>query len=338
VTAISSSHARRFARAGLGYRLRAYRPRRAPAALARPERRADPSAVQVASGRPRPAGARVRPRRRPGRPRAHPQRAPPRGAARVVARGSGRVVPERLDDGLPARPDGHQPLRPALQLRHHAVRRDDGQVRAGRAGTEVAHETIVHRRIQRTTEAVNNVIRRDATLLGTVLPQQAPCRGGIGASRGSRTRTARPVSATCGTDHASSTPFRERPREDRHEVDEVRRERQPQRRNVAIAVGDDRPTIYLGGSGEMSDREIANAIAMGHVLLEVDDSGSPSSRSPISTTRPRSSASTSRRTPARRRSSPRCARASPPARRTRPRWPSVAAAPARLPSPGPGRA
>lgn len=47
-------------------------------------------------------------------------------------------------------------------------------------GTEVAHETIVHRRIQRTTEAVNNVIRRDATLLGTVLPQQAPCRGGIG--------------------------------------------------------------------------------------------------------------------------------------------------------------
>jgi hypothetical protein len=47
-------------------------------------------------------------------------------------------------------------------------------------GTEVAHETIVHRRIQRTTEAVHNVIKGDATLLGTVLPQQAPCRGWIG--------------------------------------------------------------------------------------------------------------------------------------------------------------
>lgn len=47
-------------------------------------------------------------------------------------------------------------------------------------GTETAHETIVHRMIQRTTEAVNNVIRRDKSLLGTVLPQQAPCRGGIG--------------------------------------------------------------------------------------------------------------------------------------------------------------
>lgn len=47
-------------------------------------------------------------------------------------------------------------------------------------GTQTAHETIVHRRIQRTTEAVNNVIRRDKSLLGTVLPQQAPCRGGIG--------------------------------------------------------------------------------------------------------------------------------------------------------------
>lgn len=48
------------------------------------------------------------------------------------------------------------------------------------AGTETAFETLVHRRIQRTTEAVNNVIRRDATLLGTVLPQQLPPRGGIG--------------------------------------------------------------------------------------------------------------------------------------------------------------
>jgi hypothetical protein len=42
--------------------------------------------------------------------------------------------------------------------------------------------------------------------------------------------------------------------------------------NVAIVVGDDRPTIYLGGSGEMSDREIASAVAMGYVLTEVEDS------------------------------------------------------------------
>lgn len=47
-------------------------------------------------------------------------------------------------------------------------------------GTEVTFETIVHRRIQRTTEAVNAVIRRDLTLLGTVLPQQLPATGGIG--------------------------------------------------------------------------------------------------------------------------------------------------------------
>lgn len=47
-------------------------------------------------------------------------------------------------------------------------------------GTEVAHETIVHRRIQRTTEAVNRVVRGDLTLLGTVMPQELPPRGGIG--------------------------------------------------------------------------------------------------------------------------------------------------------------
>jgi hypothetical protein len=47
-------------------------------------------------------------------------------------------------------------------------------------GLETNFETIVHRRIQRTTEAVNNVVRRDKTLLGTVLPQQNPARGGIG--------------------------------------------------------------------------------------------------------------------------------------------------------------
>lgn len=41
-------------------------------------------------------------------------------------------------------------------------------------------ETIVHRRIERTTEAVNNVIRRNTTMLGTTLPQQLPPRGGIG--------------------------------------------------------------------------------------------------------------------------------------------------------------
>jgi hypothetical protein len=47
-------------------------------------------------------------------------------------------------------------------------------------GQLAAFETIVHRRIQRTTEAINNVIQRDATLLGTVLPQQLPPMGGIG--------------------------------------------------------------------------------------------------------------------------------------------------------------
>lgn len=48
------------------------------------------------------------------------------------------------------------------------------------AGTEVQFATIAHRRIQRTTEAVHAVIRADATLLGTVLPQELPARGGIG--------------------------------------------------------------------------------------------------------------------------------------------------------------
>jgi hypothetical protein len=47
-------------------------------------------------------------------------------------------------------------------------------------GLESNFETIVHRRIQRTTEAVNTVIRRDKTLLGTILPQQFPVKGGIG--------------------------------------------------------------------------------------------------------------------------------------------------------------
>lgn len=46
-------------------------------------------------------------------------------------------------------------------------------------GQELAFETIVHRRIQRTTEAVNNCLMRSATLLGTVNPIQTLPRGGI---------------------------------------------------------------------------------------------------------------------------------------------------------------
>lgn len=47
-------------------------------------------------------------------------------------------------------------------------------------GTELAFESIVHRRIQRTTEAVNAVMRRDPMLFGTVAPIQEPPKGGIG--------------------------------------------------------------------------------------------------------------------------------------------------------------
>lgn len=43
-----------------------------------------------------------------------------------------------------------------------------------------AVETIVHRRIQRMTEAVNNVLRASTNLLGAVLPIQGQPRGGIG--------------------------------------------------------------------------------------------------------------------------------------------------------------
>lgn len=50
------------------------------------------------------------------------------------------------------------------------------------AGQEVAYETIVHRRIQRMTEAVAAVIRRSGTLYGTVNPIQMPPRGGVGNS------------------------------------------------------------------------------------------------------------------------------------------------------------
>lgn len=47
-------------------------------------------------------------------------------------------------------------------------------------GLETAFETIVHRKIQRTSEAVIAVIQNDKTLLGTVLPQELPPSGGIG--------------------------------------------------------------------------------------------------------------------------------------------------------------
>lgn len=48
------------------------------------------------------------------------------------------------------------------------------------SGAETAYETIVHRRIQRMTEAAAAVIRRSGTLLGTVNPIQMPPRGGVG--------------------------------------------------------------------------------------------------------------------------------------------------------------
>lgn len=47
-------------------------------------------------------------------------------------------------------------------------------------GLEVPHETIVHRRIQRMTEAIALVIQGDPSLLGTAHNVQTPPRGGIG--------------------------------------------------------------------------------------------------------------------------------------------------------------
>lgn len=49
-------------------------------------------------------------------------------------------------------------------------------------GSDVTFETIVHRKIERTTEAIAAVIRRDPTLCGTAKPgiERLP-RGGIGA-------------------------------------------------------------------------------------------------------------------------------------------------------------
>lgn len=45
---------------------------------------------------------------------------------------------------------------------------------------ETAHESIVHRRIQRMTEAVARVMERNLTLMGTVHELRTPPRGGIG--------------------------------------------------------------------------------------------------------------------------------------------------------------
>lgn len=56
----------------------------------------------------------------------------------------------------------------------------DGPDGKGPGPVDVAFATIVHRRIQRTTEAVNAVLRRNPTLLGAVLPMQSPGVGGIG--------------------------------------------------------------------------------------------------------------------------------------------------------------
>lgn len=47
-------------------------------------------------------------------------------------------------------------------------------------GGEVVHETIVHRRIERTMEAVNAVIMHDRTLRGTCMPLTSLPRGGVG--------------------------------------------------------------------------------------------------------------------------------------------------------------
>lgn len=58
----------------------------------------------------------------------------------------------------------------------------ESMVKAGPVGDglDTAFETIVHRRIQRMTEAVNAVMRRNPGLLGAVAPIQEPARGGIG--------------------------------------------------------------------------------------------------------------------------------------------------------------
>jgi hypothetical protein len=47
-------------------------------------------------------------------------------------------------------------------------------------GSDTAYETIVHRRIQRTTEAVHATLKSSPSLLGTTHPMSLPPRGGIG--------------------------------------------------------------------------------------------------------------------------------------------------------------
>lgn len=49
-------------------------------------------------------------------------------------------------------------------------------------GLEVAHESIVHRRIQRMTEAASIVVERDRMLIGTVHAMRTPPQGGVGNS------------------------------------------------------------------------------------------------------------------------------------------------------------
>lgn len=49
-------------------------------------------------------------------------------------------------------------------------------------GLDLEHEVIVHRRIQRMTEAVAAVIARNPTLLGTVHDLRTPAQGGVGNS------------------------------------------------------------------------------------------------------------------------------------------------------------
>lgn len=50
------------------------------------------------------------------------------------------------------------------------------------AGQDTVYETIVHRRIERTTEAVHATLRSDPMLLGTVDPMRLPPIGGIGTA------------------------------------------------------------------------------------------------------------------------------------------------------------
>lgn len=55
---------------------------------------------------------------------------------------------------------------------------------------KMAHETIVHRRIQRMTDAIAIVIERNPTLLGTIHELKTPPRGGVGNSTWLRPKSA----------------------------------------------------------------------------------------------------------------------------------------------------